>query len=266
MCFDICTINIRVSIRVRACFQHVNCQKRSDTEVFCAFWLRTVLPDTTACIFSDVSTAKSDPTLRCFARFDFETRCAPQLRAFFRHFNFQKWSAHEVFGAFWFGNVLRAATACIFFISHPARWPPTHRFSEPTFPPSGATNHYKNTVIRNFSTFSRTCIFFLLTLSLLWYSLSSSLLFSSLTLPPSAFPSVLSEVWLLNFLRLWFIPCYQCTIISCPYFKLARIAWGHLQHRLPETAHGHGRGLPHCGLGNRYFFLGLGQFSERFQP
>jgi hypothetical protein len=33
--------------------------------------------------------------------------------------------------------------------------------------PSGATNHWKNTVFQDFSTFSHTCIFFLLTLSLL---------------------------------------------------------------------------------------------------
>ena len=38
---------------------------------------------------------------------------------------------------------------------------------EPTFRPSGATNHWKNIVFCDFSTFSRTCIFFLLTLSLL---------------------------------------------------------------------------------------------------
>ena len=54
-----------------------------------------------------------------------------------------------------------------FFISHLARWLRTRRFSEPTFRPSGAKNHWKNTVNRDISTFSRTCIFFLLTLSLL---------------------------------------------------------------------------------------------------
>ena len=63
-----------------------------------------------------------------------------------------------------------------FFISHLARWVRTRRFSEPTFRPSGATNHWKNTVFRDFPTFSRISIFFLLTLSLL----SSSLFYSSL--------------------------------------------------------------------------------------
>ena len=39
---------------------------------------------------------------------------APQRRALFRHRNFQKWSEHEVFCAFWLLNVLRATTACNF--------------------------------------------------------------------------------------------------------------------------------------------------------
>ena len=49
-------------------------------------------------------------------------------------------------------------------------------------------NHWKNTVFRDFPTFSRICIFFLLTLSLLW----SSLFYSSLLSDSShlCFPSV----------------------------------------------------------------------------
>ena len=77
-----------------------------------------------------------------------------------------------------------------FFISHLASWLRIRRFSEPTFRPSRATNHWKNTVNRDFPTFSRICIFFLL-------------IFSLLTLLTSAFQlSILSEVSLLNFLRL----------------------------------------------------------------
>ena len=102
---------------------------------------------------------------------------APQRRAFFRHLNFQKWSEHGVFCTFWLGNVLRATTACN-FISHLASWLRTRRFSEPTFRPSGASNHWKNTVFRDFPTFSRICIFFLLALSLLLFSL---LIFSLLS-------------------------------------------------------------------------------------
>ena len=110
---------------------------------------------------------------------------------------------------FWLRNMLRARTACTFsacqlpkvvrewcaldiltwkcasryngvqlFISHLATWLCTRRFSEPTFRPSRDPNHAKNTVFRGFSTFSRTCIFFLLTLSLFSDLLSSALLFS----------------------------------------------------------------------------------------
>ena len=54
-----------------------------------------------------------------------------------------------------------------FFMSHLASWLRTRRFSEPTFRPSGATNHWKNTVNRDFPIFSRIYPFFLLIFSLL---------------------------------------------------------------------------------------------------
>ena len=173
---------------------------------------------------------------------------APQRRALFRHLNFQKWSEHEAFCTIWLWNVLRATTACTFstsqllkvlrswgvlyiltwksasrhngvqcFISHLASWLRTRRFSEPTFRPSGATNHWKNRVFRDFLTFSRICIFFLLTLSLLLFFLLIFLF--SLPLPISAFHlSILSEVWLLNFLRqmdqyLWLGWCWMTSPI-----------------------------------------------------
>ena len=158
---------------------------------------------------------------------------APQRRALCQHLNFQKWSEAAGFCTFWLGNVLRATTACTystsqlpkvvrswgvlyiltckcasrhngvqFFISHLASWLRTRRFSEPTFRPSGAPNHWKNTVFRDFPTFSRISIFFLLTLSLPLLFLLIFLF--SLPLPRSAFHlSILSEVWLLNFLRIY---------------------------------------------------------------
>ena len=89
-----------------------------------------------------------------------------------------------------------------FFISHLASWLRTRRFSEPTFGPSGAPNHWKNTVFRDFPTFSRICIFFLLTLSLLLFFLLIFLF--SLPLPFSAFSSVhIVGSLILNFLRQW---------------------------------------------------------------
>ena len=178
----------------RALVRHLNFQKWSENGVFCTFSLRNVLRATTACTFSTSQLPK-------------------------------------VFCAFWLANVLRASTACTFstsqlpkvlrdpgvlhiltckcasrhngvqfFISHLASWLRTRRFSEPTFRPSGAPNHRKNTAFRDFPTFSRICIFFLLTLSLLLFFLLIFLF--SLPLPCSASHlSILSEVWLLNFLR-----------------------------------------------------------------
>ena len=151
----------------------------------------------------------------CFVHFDLEMCFAPQRRALFRHRNFQKWSGPGVFCTFSLGNVLRATTACTFSTSQLQKvvrpcgvlyiftWKcaSRRRFSEPTFRPSGATNHWKNTVNRDFPTFSRICIFFLL-------------IFSLLTLLTSAFQlSILSEVSLLNFLRLTIIHDYYWYII-----------------------------------------------------
>ena len=102
--------------------------------------------------FFDISTSKSGPKLRCFV-----------------HFHLEMSSRHN---------------GVQFFISPLASWLRTCRFSEPTFRPSGATNHWKNTVFRDFPTFSRICIFFLLTLSLLLFFLLIFLF--SLPLPCSA--------------------------------------------------------------------------------
>ena len=88
-----------------------------------------------------------------------------------------------------------------FFISHLARSLRTRRFSEPTFRPSRATNHWANSVSRLSYLFAHLHLlssdpFSSLIFSLLLFSdlLSSTLLFS-LSLPISAFHlSILSEV------------------------------------------------------------------------
>ena len=165
--------------------------------------------------FFDIWFSKSGPNPWCFYHLDFEMCFAPQRRPLFWHLNFQKWSENGVFWTFLLGNVLRATTACTFltsqlpkvvrtwcalyiltwrcasrhngvqlFIFHLANWLRTCGFSEPTFRPSGATNHWKNTLFRDFPTFSRTWVFFLLRLSLFW----SSFFFSSL---------------------LWLFPCFS---------------------------------------------------------
>ena len=150
--------------------------------------------------FFDISTSKSGPELVCFVHFDLEMRFAPQRRALFRHLNFQKWSEADVLRTFWLGNVLRATAACSFSsLIWPAGSAPAALASLPFDPPEPqySGNH---TMFCDFPTFSRTCIFFLLRLSFFW----SSFFFSSLLW---LFPSLLficpllSEVWLLNFLR-----------------------------------------------------------------
>ena len=216
-------------------FWHRNFQKWSDAEVFCTFWLESVLRATTACTFSTsqlpkvvrqwgvlyvltskcaschngvhffhISTSKSRPTMRCFVRFDLEMCFVPQRRALFPHLNFQKSSDTEVFCAFWLGNVQ-------FFISHLASWLRARRFSEPTFRPSGAPNHWKNTVFRDFPTFSRICIFFLLTLlssNLSLLSASSLLCFSSVHIVGSLTSKLPSMIMYLYYIILYYIILY----------------------------------------------------------
>ena len=177
--------------------------------------------------FLDILTSKSGPRPSDFSTFDFEICFAPQRYAIFN---------------LSFGQTV-----------------PRPPLSRTHFWPSAATNQWKNGVIRNFSAFSRACIFFLFDSSLLFSGLFfffllssffflsswlflfsslrfaslldsfssrlffssllpsspllcsallfssllfSSLLFSSLSLPTSSFYlSILSEVWLLIFLR-----------------------------------------------------------------
>ena len=128
---------------------------------------------------------------------------APQRRALFRH-QLPKVVRDRQFLTLLTSKCASRHNGVQFFISPVASWLRTRRFSEPTFRPSGATNHWKNTVFRDFPTFSRICIFCLLTLSLLLFFLLIFLF--SMPLPCSAFHlSILSEVWLLNFLRSIFI-------------------------------------------------------------
>ena len=150
----------------------------------------------------DISTCKSGPSMVCFVHVDFGMCFAPQRRALFRHLNFQKWCEGEVLCTFWLRNVVPTTTACNFSsLTWPAGSAPA-ALASLLFDPPEPQIIWKNTVFCDFPTFSRTCIFFLLTLSLLW---------SSLTLAISALHlSILSEVWLLNFLR-WYIYIYTYT-------------------------------------------------------
>ena len=140
--------------------------------------------------FFNISTAKSGPE-----HFDLEMCFAPQRRARFRHLNCQKWSAPCVLCTFWLGNVLRATTACN---SSSLIWPagsaPAAIASLLFDPPEpriiGKTQCFATFLPFHASASSFFLLFFLL------------IFLFSLPFPCSAFHlSILSEVWLLNFLR-----------------------------------------------------------------
>ena len=148
---------------------------------------------------------------------------APQRCALFRHLNFQKWSENGVFCTFWLGNVLRATTACTFSTSQLPKvvrtwcvlcattacnfssliWPAGSApaaLASLLFDPRSHKSLEKHSVSRLSCLFAHLHLLSL-TLSLLLFSLLIFLF--SLPLPYSAFHlSILSEVWLLNFLRL----------------------------------------------------------------
>ena len=132
---------------------------------------------------------------------------APQRRALFRHLNFQKWSEYGVFCTFWLRNVLRATTACNF---SSLIWP------DGSAPAALASLHFdppEPQIIEKTPCFATFLPFRASASSFFWLFLFSDLLSStllfSLTLSISAFHlSILSEVWLLNFLRSYIIHIY----------------------------------------------------------
>ena len=160
---------------------------------------------------------------------------APQGRALFRHFNFQKWSDTEVFCAFWLPNVLRATTACAFSTSQFLKvlrswgalciltWICASRpngvslirpdgsapaaLASLLFDPPRPKSLEKHNVSRLAYLFTHLHLLSSDSFSSLIFFdlLSSSLPF--LTLPTSAFHlSILSEVWFLNFLHTYHVP------------------------------------------------------------
>ena len=159
--------------------------------VFYTFWLRNVLRAKAACTFWTSPFLKGSEA-EVFCKF---WRFAPQQRTLFRYHNFQKWSDVGVFCTFW---LRRATTACNFAS---LIWPhgsAPAALASLLFNPPEPQIIGKNTVFRDFATFSFTCTFFLLILSPLWSSFfCSSLLW---LFPPLLFHlSMLSEVWLPNF-------------------------------------------------------------------
>ena len=142
--------------------------------------------------FFIITTSKSALNPSVFYIFDFEMCLRHNGVHFFDISTFQKCSEPLIFFTLLTSKCASCHNGVQFLISHLASWLCTRRFSEPTFRPSGATNHWKNTVFCDLPTFSRTWILFLRRLLFLIFLL---LLFTSLTLPICAFHlSILSEV------------------------------------------------------------------------
>ena len=183
--------------------------------------------------FFDIWTSKSGPDLVCPVHFDLEMCFAPQRRALFRHLNFQKWSGAEVFCTFWLGNVLRATTASNFSsLIWPAGSAPAALASLLFDPPepqiTGKTQCFATFLPFHASASSFFLLF--LYLSLLLFFLLIFLF--SLPLPCSAFHlSILSEIWLLNFLRLERNLHAQCASQACACVLCAKL----LQCCCPRT-------------------------------
>ena len=198
-----------------ACHHSWKCYK---TLTFWSLLTRCTIPTR-----NDIWTSKNGPYMVCcFAHFDLEMCFAPQRRALFRHRNFQKWSEPLLtwkcasrhngvhffdisfsksapstrFCTFWLANVLRATTACNFSsLIWPAGSAPAAlaslRFDLPETQTIGKTQCFATFLPFHASASSFFLRFFLL------------IFLFSLPLPCSAFHlCILSEVWLLNFLRL----------------------------------------------------------------
>ena len=129
----------------------LNCQKWSDAEVFCAFSLGNALRAEVFCTFSLGNGLRA--TTAC-------TFSTPQLPKVVR-----TWCVLYILTS----KCASRHNGVQFFITHLASLLRTRRFSEPTFRPSGATNHWKNSVSRLSYLFARQHL-------LSSYSFSSTLL------------------------------------------------------------------------------------------
>ena len=121
--------------------RHLNVQKCSVPLSFFALLTSKCASRHNGVHFFDISASKSGPTLRCFVHFHFETCFAPQRRALFSTSQLPK--VVRRCGVLYILTSKWASrhNGVQFFISHLASWLRTRRFSEPTFRPSGASNH-----------------------------------------------------------------------------------------------------------------------------
>ena len=142
MCFVHFDFEMCFAPQRRALFPHLNFQKWSEAGVFCTFWLGNVLRATTPCTFS---TSELPKVVRSWCVLYILTwKCASRHNSV--HF-FDMWTAKS--GPNLVCKCASRHNGVQLFISHLASWLRTRRFSEPTFRPSGAPNHWtKHSVSR----------------------------------------------------------------------------------------------------------------------
>ena len=219
VCFVHFDLEMCLAPQRRPLFRHLNFQKRSDTEVLCIFLLGHVLRATTACTFSTSQLPKM--LWEWCALYILTWTCASRHNGIIP-------KVRRMWGAFSFFTCKCASchNGVQLFISHLARWLRTRRFSEPTFRPSGAINHRKNRVNRDFPTFSHLHLLSSHSFSSLIFSL---LLLSSLALPTSAFPALhivgsltskLPSTRLLSYVMLFRLFFWWCYVLRSYYIYI----------------------------------------------
>ena len=185
--FEICFVPQR-----RALFRHRNFQKWVQHVVFCTFWLRNVLRATAACTFSTSQLRKVVRT--CGVLYILTSKFASCHNGV--HFFHIATSKHVVFCTFWLGNLLRATTAC--------------NFSSLMWPAGSAPAALASLL------FDPRLSYLFAHLHLLSSYSFSSLIFSLLLFPSAFHLPILSEVWLLNFLRSYHL--FACRLIRLSYW------------------------------------------------
>ena len=103
--------------------------------------------------FFNIATSKNGPNLVCFVYFDFEMCFARQPRSTFSTSQLPKAVRHKGVLYILTWKCASRHNGVQFFIFHLASCLRTRRFSEPTFRPTGATNHWKGTIFRDFPSF-----------------------------------------------------------------------------------------------------------------
>ena len=178
--------------------------------------------------------------LVCFVHFDLGMCFASQRRALFQHLNFQKCSEPGVLCTFWLRNVLRATTACNFssLISPDDSAPAA--LASLLFDPPEPQNFGKTLCFATFLPFCPANLHLLSSdsfASLIFFLL----LFSSLTLPTSAFssvhivgsltsklPSIILKInkYVFIYVYMYIFICYLFVYLFFIYFFIYLLLWG----------------------------------------